>query len=246
MESKLVLSPTAFTTEFFSLDFSPFRYLLQNIKDDSHPSRSDLPAVAIKGFDRKTISKVEGYCRSHMINHFQPVPTQKFYSDWCYLVRSHGWSNLIIKNVTNKSRDYNGTLTEIPYEINTDQTLVDLCRDMFGEWWNSLVSLKIMKLDAHGWVNPHRDLAKEDYNLCNFWMPLHDFDKGIKVFPLGWLTHAVGDLYLFNQSRYPHAVINPTNHPRLAMVGKFDIDSIHAEIVDQFTHNKTKFLDLWT
>jgi hypothetical protein len=67
----------------------------------------------------------------------------------------------------------------------------------------------------------------------------------MKVFPLGWLRHELGFMYLFNQYRYPHAIINNTDQDRLVMAGKFCKDKVPVSVLQRFHANKKTYLDHW-
>lgn len=65
----------------------------------------------------------------------------------------------------------------------------------------------------------------------------------IKVFSCGWLDHKFGSMYLLNQNRYPHAIINTGDHNRLVVVGKFNTNKEPEQIIDIFSLGEK--LDPW-
>lgn len=244
MES-LDTSPTEFTLKFLAMDFKEFAYLLDGLNDGVTPSQSDLPAVCIPGLDKDILTKIASMCRHDLEDRFLPVPTQKLFTDWCYSVRSNGWASVIIKQQAWDIKSHGGQVTNVPYEINGNSELENLCKDLFGNWWSHLHTVKVMKVEPGGWLHPHRDLAVTDYKLCNFWIPLHEFSAGLKVFPMGWLRHSLGNMYLFNRTRYPHALINKDTRSRFAMIGKFHLEAVPQDLVNKFLKNKSTFMDIW-
>lgn len=238
------LRPTVFTQKFLDMDFSAYRYLLAEIQDNDDPLLCDFPAVPIPGFDIQVIQQIEHYCRNKASELFGPLNTQSMFKDWCYLPRSWGWEDITIKSspMTLRARDKTVSWTSDP---TADQIIIDFVHALFAGWWDKFFSIKIIRLRPGGWANPHRDIFSDDYKLTNFWMPLHQFSKGIKVFPLGWLVHQVGTMYLFNQHRYPHAIINTTDKDRLVMTGKFIKNQMPDSMVDCFRINKKHYLNHW-
>lgn len=239
-----LIPPTAFTQQFFDMDFESYQYLLDDLIDGDHPATCDLPVVPIEGFDLDALDRIYQYCRSVCSGDFKTVKSQIMYSDWCFQPRSQGWTEIVIKAqpMSMKGRDSN---LDYNLEADADNHLVELCRQLFPDWWDRFFSLKIMKMAPDGWANPHRDIYVDNFRLCNFWMPLHDFSTTLKVFPMGWLAHRLGNMYLFNQRRFPHAVKNSEQEDRIVLIGKFYQDLVPQQIVEQFLINKKKHLQQW-
>jgi hypothetical protein len=137
-------------------------------------------------------------------------------------------------------------LVKINNSSNESQ-VIELCKGIFGTWWDRLEKIRILRLAPGGWCTPHKDVLGTKYGLCNFWMPLHKFShKGFKIFPLGFLQHQVGSLYLFEQTKYPHAIQQLNSDHRYVIVGKFDPNSPPPEIVDCYQSNKHDYMKLFS
>ncbi len=240
MES--MMAPTRFTQEFLDSDFTPYQYFLEDIKDGDTPAVSDLAAVEIPSFDTHLIESINQHARSHGV--WAPIPSQAMWQDWHNQPQSWGWSSVNIKHIPLQIETLN-SIVDFEWDIDADETLTSLCRALFNEVWHNLVSLKVMKMLPGGWIHPHRDMLATDWKLCNFWMPLHEFHGGLKIMPWGWLRHSVGNMYLLNSRRYPHAAINPLPYDRLVMIGKFDLTNIPERIQQQFLANRGRISDLF-
>jgi hypothetical protein len=244
------IEPNKFTQHFFDMDFTPYQNLLQNIKDSEHPASCDLPMVPSHGFDVEILNKIYRHCKTTLFDKFSTIAASENFNEWCYLPKSWGWNELPVKvknlNIKKNWDDNADTKVEISRKISADEILTSNFVDLFSQTvWESIEQLIVLRLSPGGWVHPHRDTFLEKYKLCHFWMPLHKFEKGIKIFPMGWLKHEVGSMYLFNQGRYPHAIINTSNIDRYVVVGKFNKKTLPTRVVEMFQRNKKKYLEHW-
>lgn len=241
-----------FADQYFDLDFSKFHYLLDNIKITDNIVTTQCPAVEVGGLDLAAIEQLYNFCKTDIDSDFHPLESSNLFGKWYLDPRSEGWTVVNIKNRNqiDSFRDSNDVYVEVPLEKirnNSKELMVtELCQNIFGHWWDNLEKLRILRLAPGGWCTPHKDVLGTKYGLCNFWMPLHEFStKGFKIFPLGFLKHRVGSLYLFEQSKYPHAIQQLEPEYRYVIVGKFKPESIPDEIVNAYNNNKFNYMNLF-
>jgi hypothetical protein len=246
---EFMIAPNKFTQDFFDMDFSNFKFLLDGIKDADHPAFCDLPVVPIDYCNELVLKQLYNMCNSRLVDKFVPVVSTNYYNHWHSMERSFGWAEIPIKindNIETMEIIANKKI-KMKRENKTklDRDIVLTCKNIFKQdIWQSIEQLLILRLDPKGWVQPHRDIFTKSYRLCHFWIPLHEFEKGIKIFPYGWLKNKFGNMYLLNQGRYPHSIINNSNHDRFVIVGKFNTTQVPTQIIEIFNLNKKK-LDLW-
>jgi len=85
----------------------------------------------------------------------------------------------------------------------------------------------IFRLAPGGWVQPHVDKKIDGIPSMNHvWMPLHDFNYSLKVYPYGYVPHKTGRAYLLNNNDYIHSVINTDDLPRYVAIMKIDYQNI--------------------
>ena len=204
--------------------------------------------LSVPGFDLGLLDHLYRLFTIKYKDRFLPVPTASVDSDWFRQPRSSTWQEIaLIQKQDLIIRSHDNRLTTRPVHATLDDAEIqEALVDLFPHWWNSILSLRCFRLNPDGWVNPHRDLHDVSYGLCHFWLPLHNFSKpALKIFPLGWLIHEFGNLYLFNQSRFPHAVLNQESQARLVLIGKFDPDMIPTDLLQHYRETKITYRDLF-
>lgn len=234
-----------YSEKFLNEDFSPYRHLADSVNIGDKLSKTNLPAIEVPGLDVQALLAVHEYCTKHK-DLFNKVASGQLFDDWFNVTRSEGWSDICINvpEVTSFKVLHDNT---VHYRKNNkatqDQTLIDLTDKAFGDI--AVKQFRIFSLEPGGWINPHKDISTETNNLYYFWIPLHDFSPCLKVFPLGWLQHRLGCMYLFNNKKYVHAVRNHTNENRLVMAGRLDPDRIDDRLIQAYEAGKSNWTSLW-
>jgi hypothetical protein len=240
---------TAFTKEFLQADFDCYRNQFDKIHITDCLRTTKVPAVPISGLCQSTLNEIY-YQSQRSDNKFQTTVTQLLFNSWHLPPRSSGWTELTIKE-SNQSyqislRHDPSQLVQRPESVATKNIkLLQLSEQLFDSLPAQIQSLRIMKLQPDGWVGPHIDRTNDVYGLCYFWIPLHEFAPCLKIFPYGWLQHQFGNMYLFNQNSYVHAVVNHSNQDRYVMIGRVQPDRISKNIMNQYHDFKHGFLNIW-
>jgi hypothetical protein len=237
---------STFATEYFETDFTSYRYLLDDLKITDNLVTTECPVVEIPLQNKQGIDNLYQYCSTVIPDKFRTVDTSKLFNHWYTLPRSEKWNVIHCKGEKDFFVDTNGKTILNPLHITDDNTVINFCKDIFGNWWDAVRDVRILRLGPEGWCNPHRDQHQKEYGLCYFWIPLHEFSQQcMKIFPLGWLQHHVGSMYCFHQSRFPHAVQHNENFYRYVMIGRFHPDRVPQEIVKIYNNKKHKYLELF-
>lgn len=103
-----------------------------------------------------------------------------------------------------------------------DDTLTKFWPDAFPDLVDKISALglpvarlAVFKLDPGSYVQPHIDSRYgRTGGLNHVWLPLHDFSPSLKIYPHGYVNHRAGRIYLLNNPRYVHSVINQQTIPR--------------------------------
>jgi hypothetical protein len=236
-----------YTQQFFDLNFAPYKNLVENISvtDQLHTTRVPICPIDI---DKDILQKIYNYLC--IIDHkFIPNPHHSRHKhDWADPARSYNWDQIVVRQRTTAYKLHipteNNTF-EIGNEILGDVYLEQLVDQLLAPLGVKFYTIKITKLGPHGWVSPHMDAVAKDLGLGYAWIPLHEFPTCLKIFPWGWLQHQFGKMYLFNHSRYVHAVHNPVGKSRLVILCSFDTEAVSSTILDQYFKSKTTFKNLF-
>jgi hypothetical protein len=236
-----------YTQQFFDLNFEPYRNLVENISITNQLHTTRVPICPVD-LDRDILQKIYKYLCS--IDHaFTANPHHSHNKhDWADPLRSHNWQQLVIrqKPALYKLRAPTSSSTfEISNDSFGDVHLEQLLDQLLAPLNVYFHTIKIAKLDKRGWVAPHMDATANDLGLCYSWIPLHEFSPCLKLFPWGWLQHEFGKMYLFNHSRYVHAVYNPVDKPRLVIQGIFAPEKVSSGLLEQYSRSKETFRDLF-
>jgi hypothetical protein len=240
---------TAYTQEFLSSNFSHYLDKFNNISITDNLQTTRVPALEVPRLNLQLLQEIYCHCVEYP-NDFQTTVTGKLFDVWYNQPRSAGWcENTIIDNIGpylfRSLHDREQTVARPKSIITDDKKLIDLCTQVLEPLGVSIQFLRIMKLSAGGWIRPHQDLNDTDHGLCYFWIPLHEFPVCMKVFPFGWLQHQYGNMYLFNQGAYIHAVHNHTQQDRYVMLGRFDPAHVPVSLLNYYNSNKQDFLNIW-
>ena len=236
----------AFANLYFDKDFECYQHLLADLTITDDLVTTQCPAMEIALPDPAAVTALYEYCSTTAKDQFKRIETSNLWHYWYTPPRSQKWSVIHCKAAGDYLLDVNGAVVPNPLDLTLDRTLIAKCQAVFGQWWDSVRDLKLMKLEPGGWCNPHRDRHSEEFGICYFWIPLHEFSQRcLKIFPLGWLQHKVGNMYLFHQSRLPHAVQHTQDFDRYVMVGRFLPTLIPKEIMSIYAEKKHAYRDIF-
>ena len=240
---------TQYTSKFLSSDFTNYinQFVEINITDLLHTTK--IPAMPVSGLVAPLLTQIYNLAVSNTIE-FQNTISGSLFNNWYSQPRSSGWSELAIIESVQRYRyqllhDRLQTIDKPDSTVTKNQRLKNLCQDLLTPLNIKIQSLRLMKLQPQGWVRPHIDRSNFVNGLCYFWIPLHDFNPCLKVFPFGWLQHQFGNMYLFNQNSYIHAVHNDTDQDRYVMIGRFDPMHVPEQLLTQYENFKLNFLKIW-
>lgn len=236
----------AFAKEYFARDFADYQHLLLDLVITDDLVTTQCPAMEIPLPYPLALETLYQYCAGTATDQFKRIETSKLWHYWYTPPRSEKWSVIHCKAAGDFLMDVNANIVPNPLDLTHDDLLLDLCQKVFGDWWASIRDLKLMKLEPGGWCNPHRDRHSEEFGICYFWIPMHEFpQRCLKIFPLGWLQQRVGNMYLFHQSRLPHAVQHTQDFDRYVMVGRFFPELVPPEIMDTYLKKKHQYRDFF-
>jgi hypothetical protein len=236
-----------YTQQFLDLNFAPYKNLVDDIliTDDLHTTKIPMFDISL---DKDILEKIYNFARK--IDHkFNPAPHHTWFKlGWADQPRSHNWHEITIKQAPSWLK-HRVAVDEPPVErtahILGDAELEQLFDQLFAPLGQKITNLRIIKLEANGWIAPHMDVWEREFGLCYFWIPLHEFPPCLKLFPWGWLQHKLGKMYLFNQSSYVHAVRNTTDQTRLVITGRFLPSDVSPLMLEQYLKSKETFRDLF-
>lgn len=92
-------------------------------------------------------------------------------------------------------------------------------------------------LEPNSYLRPHRDIGLNPNPLLYCWIPLTN-PKGseLKFYPYGNVDIKLGNVYLFNQENFVHAVRNKNQDlPRYSLLGYLDPETISPKFKQQVT-----------
>ena len=233
--------------QFCDLNFAPYKHLVENILVTDQLQSTRVPICPID-INKDTLKKIYNYLGT--IDHkFIPNPHHsRLTHNWADPLRSHNWEQLVIKHKTTSYKlrvpTENNTF-EISNEILGDVYLEQLVDKLLSPLDVKFYTIKVTKLGPYGWVAPHIDATAKDIGLGYAWIPLHEFPNCLKIFPWGWLQHQFGKMYLFNHSRYVHAVNNSVDKSRFVILCSFDLETVSPTILEQYSQSKTSFRNLF-
>lgn len=161
---------------------------------------------------------------------------------WFALSRSNGWKGIHVKGNSYQKTDI-VTSNEKYVAVDTPQ-FKDAVPEVVESFNNNNLPLKrlwVFCLEPGGWLQPHKDVVPAGSpGLTQFWMPLHDFPECLKIYPYGYLQHQVGHVYLFNNPKFVHSVINQTSENRYAAFGEIDLELLPADTKNRIVESMIK------
>lgn len=229
--------PTAFAQQFFDTVFDSAGVTVDTGQD---LNTSQIPAVEITGFDTQLLSQLQQRCQELSFE-FKKIATVDMLSAWHSDSLGSGWDQICVKNTMITFGDH-----ELPvYEETLDKPLINILQQLLDPVWSDIISLKINRLRPGGWVAPHQDQFDQEHGLRYFWMPINSAVSCIKAYPWGWLQHQIGNMYLFNQSKYMHAAYNSTNQDRFVLIGRIQ-NSLHPYLWSWHQRKAYEWSRLWS
>jgi hypothetical protein len=238
-----------YTQEFLSSNFAQYLEKFDNVTVTDNLPTTRIPALQIPGLNLQLLKQIYCHCIEHP-SEFQLNVASKSLNEWYNQPLSAGWyENTIIDNIgpirLRSLHDQKKIIVRPDSAVSSDKKLIDMCTRVLEPLGVSIQFLRIMKLNAGGWIRPHQDFTDIDYGLCYFWIPLHEFPVCMKVFPFGWLQHQYGNMCLFNSGAYVHAVHNHTQQDRYVMIGRFDPAHVPESLLIYYNDKKHDFLNIW-
>ena len=109
----------------------------------------------------------------------------------------------------------------------------DLTKE-FARLGISVSRIKIFRMAPGGWVQPHMDKKHSGSPIMNHvWLPLHEFDESIKIYPMGSVKHQTNHVYLLNNNDFLHSAINTADQPRYVGIVKLEYNTLPNNIWNQ-------------
>lgn len=237
-----------YTKEFLELDFSPYQHLANSITDSDSLIDNQVPMVEISGLDKNLLEQLYNFCLDN-IETFQTPDTVLRSDTWYTQAHTYRWKQYAIRqgrperlgsfiSGINFVQD-----STIPDDINGQAgQLVDQLFEPFGL---HIRHARFGVLEPGGYFAPHVDVFEKDPGMCYFWIPLHNMQPNMKVFPWGWAIPTYGNMYMFNYSKYVHSVANNENNRRFILGAVLDINRVPESFMKLFRENKKNFQQLF-
>tara|TARA_R110000868_G_C10842311_1_gene760160 strand:+ start:570 stop:1304 length:735 start_codon:yes stop_codon:yes gene_type:complete len=170
---------------------------------------------------------------------------EKLNAGWFTSPRQSNWTTIGVfgTGYKNTSLIDNG----IPIEFNTVQpTYPDAAAALVNQFTQlnlPIFRAQIARLAPGGWVQPHLDnYGTNDPKMTHCWVPLHDSNDSIKVYPFGDIPHKAGRIYLLNNMNFLHSIVNMDSKPRYVALLKLK----HSDISDSlWEHLQTLIKEQW-
>jgi len=231
-------NPSEYTKKFLELDFTPYRDLVDDSKFGDKLTNNSLPIVEISGFDTDVLKKL--YDHAVSVDYKVPITQNQYY--WYSQKHSDKWTQYVIKhNDRQKYATFLGDAKDCNPPVDDDGTALALVEELFQPYELTITNARFGQLAPGGYLCPHMDIFETDPGMCYFWMPLHDVSPSLKIFPYGWHKPKVGSLYLFNFTKWIHAIHNYKTESRFILGGRFDLKNVSEKLLVEFRRNKDSF-----
>jgi len=223
-----------FTRDFFEADFPGFNPLHDWNDIEKNIWEAPLPFIELEcGLDHAdTYKLLVDQSDQHLIE--MPgeqirLAEKKSNGDlWFYSSHMEGWRQLpifgemyTIKKIICSDNDIN---LHKDFKEKLWKTNIRFGKKLLNQLEKLGCAVKRMvvdTLDINGWVRPHQD-SNRGKPLLYAWIPLHDFDPCLKIWPHGLLKHKLGNIYLLANTKFPHSVINKMPFRRYVAIIKID------------------------
>lgn len=230
-----------YTKLFHESNFPGYQFTGENIETNFW-NRHDIPIVEIPNIisTEKSYAEIKEKHKElfaaldSQINRKQAAETQN--RDWYFTPHSEGWEQCLVlgKNLETISLlpEPENINNAVFYEPTLHQELLVDVRKQMDALGISLKRLQVLALNPGGYVQPHQDPKKiEVPRLSYFWIPLHDSSSSLKIWPMGYVNHRAGSIYLFNNNTWVHSVVNRDQEIRYVMSGLINVDKCSNDFV---------------
>lgn len=162
--------------------------------------------------------------------------------DWFTDPHSNGWGVLdILGDDIDVSQLVSGGVHQNQSRRQTQRRTLDVLQDLQRQLNDQnlpINRLMIFRLAPMGWLQPHMDRKVSGTPIMNnIWLPLHDFDPSLKIYPYGYVHHVTGRAYILNNSEFVHSVINLNSAPRYVALIKLDYQNVSKNTQNRFYHS---------
>lgn len=164
--------------------------------------------------------------RQGKIQGYQKEPRWKGW-DCHNLLWNYGYQSTHMLDIYNKKLD-------VPPPIKHPDEQETKIRKYFLDRGLDFRLLMNMSLGPSSYLRPHRDISFDPNPLLYCWIPLtNPAGSELKFYPCGNVNIKLGNVYLFNQENFVHAVRNTNKDlPRFSMIGYLDSQAV----TDEFKH----------
>ena len=127
------------------------------------------------------------------------------------------------------------TNSEVRVVVNASDVTIDL-QIQLKKLGIEYSSLNLARLDPGGYLEPHKDTFHDPNCLSHVWIPIHDNEAKLKIYPWGELPHRVGCAYILNNQSFVHSIVNTSTQPRFVATMRLVVDSVPESIWNLITH----------
>lgn len=230
-----------YTRQFVEMDFSPYEHLGDELLENSD-GNNDVPMVEIPGLNKDILEQLYQHAVKNDSNFERKFVTTRFDS-WENIDHSDQWTQFVIQHQENWNLSgFVGAITNTPPDpVGDTSDIISAVNALFDDLDLTVSNARFAKLAPNGWLNPHIDLFDKDPGISYFWIPLHEHIPTIKIFPWGWSESKLGNMYLFNYSKYVHSAINFGNTTRYILQGRFDMNKCGDQLLKLYQLHRDNF-----
>lgn len=236
--------PNKLTELFMNTDFQDLPdHSMQYSIDHDDIWKSYVPFCLIPDFPLQELIELRSWLQDN--DHlFHATRGEAYHNHWYTQPRSWGWSDITVIDLSEiYVHDIQGKINHAVSQGSEDVPtwFRDRCSRYFADRGVTLTGLKVKRLEPGGWINPHRDLLNLDRPLEYFWMPLDQYRDGVKIFPYGEMRVKFGEMALFNNKTFPHAVWHRGNTARYVFSGYINSKKTDTGFVSQISRNMMRW-----
>lgn len=153
---------------------------------------------------------------------------------WFYSEHQYGWQSCVISRKNYPALASQVANTEFPDQIIQPVIHADVCRGMLQQFAD--IGIEVLWTDVKalipgGWIQPHVDPKVSGTSTMEyFWIPINDCSPNIKIWPAGYITQKLGNMYLVNNQTFPHSVINHDPWTRYVLTGRINKNSMNFDL----------------
>ncbi len=233
----------AYTQQFHANDFPGYQTADTCIPDDERFWwYRDVPFVDIDA--KLDLSQDVIYLSQNHHRHFTEMDSQinrrmqaeKENRLWYYTPHGHGWEQCISvggSDIESRTILADTQKPDMTFTPNAHRGVLQNTVTQMESLGIVLKRLMIAALLPGGWVQPHIDPKETGVpDLAHFWIPINQSSPGLKIWPYGYLAAEVGHIYLFNNQRWTHSVVNRDQHVRYVALGLIDTQHTSRGFLD--------------